>query len=272
MRLSQTGAFVGSLHYAAPEQLAGESADIDGRADLHALGLVLYELASGQHPYMDEDFRKVVVRVMKDEPRRVAEINPQPREGIDFNSLEMVRDAKVLIADDGIDLVVEVIGGVEPAKSFIEAALMNKKHVVTANKELIAARGAELIAAAERSGVPLLFEAAVGGGIPIIRPLSETLAGESVERVMGIVNGMSSSLAFIGIKVFPAVIVGGLDSVVGAVVGGLIIGLLENFAQFLDTEYLNWGNMYAIAPFYVLVIILVIRPYGLFGTADIERV
>ncbi len=55
-------------------------------------------------------------------------------------------------------------------------------------------------------------------------------------------------------------------------VGGLIIGLLENFAQFLDTEYLNWGNMYAIAPFYVLVIMLVSRPYGLFGTADIERV
>ncbi|HEY1363357.1 MAG TPA: branched-chain amino acid ABC transporter permease [Xanthobacteraceae bacterium] len=89
--------------------------------------------------------------------------------------------------------------------------------------------------------------------------------------VLGLVNAVSNSLAFIGIKVFPAVIVGGLDSIVGAVVGGLIIGILENLAEFVDGQYLRIGNMYTVAPFYVLIVILMIRPYGLFGTEDIER-
>jgi homoserine dehydrogenase len=74
----------------------------------------------------------------------------------------------------------------------ILAALEAGKPVISANKELIAVRGPELIAAAEKSGVPFLFEAAVGGGIPIIRPLSETLAGESIDRVLGIVNGTTN--------------------------------------------------------------------------------
>lgn len=90
--------------------------------------------------------------------------------------------------------------------------------------------------------------------------------------ILGVTNGVSSELAFIGIKVFPAVIVGGLDSIVGAVVGGLIIGVLENMAEFLDVEYLRWGNLYTIAPFYVLIILLMFKPYGLFGTKKVERV
>ena len=90
--------------------------------------------------------------------------------------------------------------------------------------------------------------------------------------VIGLVSAVSNSLAVIGIKVFPAVIVGGLDSIVGAIVGGLIIGVLENLAEFVDGQYLQVGNMYAVAPFYVLIVILMIRPYGLFGTPDIERV
>jgi branched-chain amino acid transport system permease protein len=90
--------------------------------------------------------------------------------------------------------------------------------------------------------------------------------------VVGVVNGVSSALSFYGIKVFPAVILGGLDSIVGAVLGGLIVGLLENWAQWLDAGWLNWGNMYTIAPFYALILILLIKPYGLFGTRDIERV
>jgi branched-chain amino acid transport system permease protein len=90
--------------------------------------------------------------------------------------------------------------------------------------------------------------------------------------VVGVVNGVSSALSFYGIKVFPAVILGGLDSVIGAVLGGLIIGVLENWAQYLDAGWLNWGNMVTIAPFYALVIILLIKPYGLFGTKNIERV
>lgn len=89
--------------------------------------------------------------------------------------------------------------------------------------------------------------------------------------VIGMVNGVSAGLAAFGIKVFPAVILGGLDSIVGAVVGGIIVGLLENVAEFVDGQVLHWGNLYTIVPFYVLVIILMIRPYGLFGTRDIER-
>lgn len=90
--------------------------------------------------------------------------------------------------------------------------------------------------------------------------------------VIGLVSAVSNSLAFIGIKVFPAVIVGGLDSIVGAIIGGLVIGVLENLAEFVDGQYLQFGNMYTVAPFYVLIIILMIRPYGLFGTPDIERI
>ncbi len=90
--------------------------------------------------------------------------------------------------------------------------------------------------------------------------------------VVGMVNGVSSALSFFGIKVFPVVILGGLDSIVGAIVGGLIIGVLENLAEFFDSQWLHLGNMYSIAPFYALVIILMIKPYGLFGTKDIERI
>jgi branched-chain amino acid transport system permease protein len=90
--------------------------------------------------------------------------------------------------------------------------------------------------------------------------------------IVAVVNGVSAGLSGYGIKVFPAVILGGLDSIAGAVLGGIIIGLLENLAHFVDSQYLHWGNLYEIAPFYVLIIILMIKPYGLFGTKDIERI
>jgi branched-chain amino acid transport system permease protein len=101
-----------------------------------------------------------------------------------------------------------------------------------------------------------------------ISAMVSAIAGVTV----GIVNGVSSALSFFGIKVFPAVILGGLDSIVGAVLGGIIIGVLENLSHFVDRQYLNWGNLYEIVPFYVLIIFLMIKPYGLFGTHDIERV
>jgi len=90
--------------------------------------------------------------------------------------------------------------------------------------------------------------------------------------IVAVVNGVSAGLSGYGIKVFPAAILGGLDSIAGAVLGGIIIGLLENLAHFVDSQYLHWGNLYEIAPFYVLIIILMIKPYGLFGTKDIERI
>ncbi|MEZ5175666.1 MAG: homoserine dehydrogenase [Acidimicrobiia bacterium] len=101
-------------------------------------------------------------------------------------------DPFAVVRDPTVDIVVEVMGGLKPARDLVLAALEAGKPVISANKELIAAEGPALIRAAERSGVPLLFEAAVGGGIPIIRPLSETLAGESIDRVLGIVNGTTN--------------------------------------------------------------------------------
>ena len=102
------------------------------------------------------------------------------------------RDTAAVVEDPDVDVVVEVIGGIEPARELILAAIKAGKPVVTANKELLANHGAELFGAAEAAGVDLLFEAAVGGGIPIVRPLRESLAGEGINRVMGIVNGTTN--------------------------------------------------------------------------------
>lgn len=104
----------------------------------------------------------------------------------------LTRDANEVVADPSIDVVVEVIGGIEPARELILAAMAAGKPVVTANKELLANHGAELYTAASAAGVDLLFEAAVAGGIPILRPLRESLAGEDVRRIMGIVNGTTN--------------------------------------------------------------------------------
>ncbi|HEX9970039.1 MAG TPA: homoserine dehydrogenase, partial [Acidimicrobiales bacterium] len=97
-----------------------------------------------------------------------------------------------VVADPDIDVIVEVIGGIEPARSLILHALKAGKPVVTANKELLANVGSELFEAAAASGVDLLYEASVAGGIPLIRPLRESLAGERIKRVMGIVNGTTN--------------------------------------------------------------------------------
>jgi len=112
--------------------------------------------------------------------------------GVDLAPGVLTHDAAGLVVDPEIDVVVEVIGGIEPARELILAAMKAGKPVVTANKELLANVGAELFVAAEEAGVDLLFEAAVGGGIPVIRPLRESLVGEEIRRVMGIVNGTTN--------------------------------------------------------------------------------
>jgi homoserine dehydrogenase len=104
----------------------------------------------------------------------------------------LTTDAAAVVADPSVDVVVEVIGGIEPARTLVLAALAAKKPVVTGNKELLANHGAELFDAADAAGVDLLFEAAVAGGIPLIRPLRESLVGERIERVLGIVNGTTN--------------------------------------------------------------------------------
>ena len=104
----------------------------------------------------------------------------------------LTRDAASVVADPTVDVVVEVIGGIEPARELISTAIANGKPVVTANKELLANVGHELWAQSDAAGVDLLFEAAVAGGIPLIRALRESLRGEPVTRVMGIVNGTTN--------------------------------------------------------------------------------
>jgi len=101
-------------------------------------------------------------------------------------------DAETLVARDDVDVVIEVIGGIEPARGLILSALRHGASVVTANKVLLAEDGASLFAAAEEAGRDLYYEAAVAGAIPILRPLRESLAGDRVTRVLGIVNGTTN--------------------------------------------------------------------------------
>jgi homoserine dehydrogenase len=126
------------------------------------------------------------------ELRKVAVRDPDKARSFEIDRSLVTTDPAAVVDDPDVRLVVEVMGGLEPAGEMVLRALRAGKPVVTANKALLAERGPELFAAAEGSGVPLLFEAAVGGGIPIIRPLSETLAGEQIERVIGIVNGTTN--------------------------------------------------------------------------------
>jgi homoserine dehydrogenase len=113
----------------------------------------------------------------------------RPREGLDIRALPMVGDATRVLDDPTIHVVVELVGGLEPARTFILRALAAGKHVVTANKALLAHHGAELYEEARRRGVSLGFEAAVAGGIPLIRAVKEGLVANRVLSLAGIVNG-----------------------------------------------------------------------------------
>lgn len=123
---------------------------------------------------------------------RVAVRNPDKVRPFDLPADRVTTDPMEVVHDPGVQLVVELMGGLDPAGEIVEEALRAGKAVVTANKELVAARGLELTSLAEDQGVALLYEAAVGGGIPIIRPLSQSLAGERLTRVAGIVNGTTN--------------------------------------------------------------------------------
>lgn len=104
----------------------------------------------------------------------------------------VVSDFEAIADNPEIDVVVEVMGGIEPAKSFVERSIEKGKSVVTANKELMAKHGEEILRAASASGVDVYYEASVGGGIPIIRPLRQCLAGNKIIKIMGIVNGTTN--------------------------------------------------------------------------------
>ena len=104
----------------------------------------------------------------------------------------LTTDAGSIIEDPEVDIVVEVMGGTEPAGDLILAALRAGKHVVSANKELMSVRGGEILQAAEAAGVDIAYEASVGGGIPILLPLKQSLAGNVINQILGIVNGTTN--------------------------------------------------------------------------------
>lgn len=105
---------------------------------------------------------------------------------------KIVHDFSVIEKDDSVELVVETMGGLNPAYPFVKACLEAGKHVVTSNKALVAAHGTELLQIAKEKQVNFLFEASVGGGIPIIRPLYQCLMGEKIEEITGILNGTTN--------------------------------------------------------------------------------
>ncbi len=123
---------------------------------------------------------------------RVAVHDVSKQRPVDLADGVLTDDADALVVDPDVDVVVELMGGMEPARRLIGAALKAGKPVITANKEVIASAGAELVQVAAKAGVGLLYEAAVAGAIPLLRPLRESLAGDRLRRVMGIVNGTTN--------------------------------------------------------------------------------
>jgi homoserine dehydrogenase len=123
---------------------------------------------------------------------RVAVRDPSKRRDVPLDPGVFTASAMDVVDDPSVDIVCELIGGGEPAGSLVLAAFERDKPVVTANKELLATRGRELFDAADAKGLDLYFEAAVGGGVPLIRPLKESLTGDRLTRVLGIVNGTTN--------------------------------------------------------------------------------
>lgn len=135
----------------------------------------------GRHPLLQEiDIYRVGVRSLT-KPRAV-ELSPEV----------ITTDLEAIVNDPAVDIVVELMGGLEPARTLILTAINNGKHVVTANKAVISRFGAEIFTSANQAGVYVLLEAAVGGGIPVIQPLKQSLSVNRISAIMGIVNGTTN--------------------------------------------------------------------------------
>lgn len=124
--------------------------------------------------------------------KRIADVDLKTDRGVSVKPGILTKNAAEVIGDPEIDIVMELIGGIEPAKTFILQAIQNGKHVVTANKALLALHGDEIFRAAQRFGVDVNFEASVGGGIPLIRSIKEGLVANRIQSIFGILNGTSN--------------------------------------------------------------------------------
>lgn len=153
---------------------------------LGTVGTGVYKVLKTQEPEMMQKIgckvkiSKILVRNLEKAAKKVEDPSILTN---DWNSI---------VSDPSIELVIELMGGLSPAKEYIMQALNAGKHVVTANKDLVAVAGKELLDTAQENQVDFLFEAAVAGGIPIIRPLKQCLAGNHIDEVMGIVNGTTN--------------------------------------------------------------------------------
>ena len=121
--------------------------------------------------------------------KKISDLDIKRDRGIKLPGVQLTTDARDIFTDPDIDVVVELIGGYKPAREFILEAIKNKKHVVTANKALLAVHGEEIYAAAEKTGVTVGFEASVAGGIPILAAVRSGLAANNIRSIYGIVNG-----------------------------------------------------------------------------------
>src|SRR5438067_8217615 len=133
--------------------------------------------------------RKVGARL---QIQRIAVRDLNKKRAVDVDRSLLTNNASDVLDDPAIDVVCELIGGVSPAKEFVLRALANGKHVVTANKEMIAKEGHDIMEEASKRKLDFQFEGSVGGGIPIIQPMKNALAGNAVQEVMGIVNGTTN--------------------------------------------------------------------------------
>ena len=152
-------------------------------------------VASGIPFLLQENGEKITseagteIQIAKVLVRDDAEKDALLAKGHDFN---FVTDISAILNDDTVDIVIELMGRIEPAKTFITQALQAKKHVVTANKDLLAVHGTDLLKVATDNGVVLYYEAAVAGGIPILRTLANSYTADKITKILGVVNGTSN--------------------------------------------------------------------------------
>jgi homoserine dehydrogenase len=159
------------------------------RVGLLGCGTVGTAVARLLHDHREDIARRAGCRL---EVSKVAVRDPSKRRDVPLHPSAFTADPMEVIDDLDVDIVCELMGGSEPAGSLILAAFDRDKPVVTANKELLSTRGRELFDASDAKGLDLYFEAAVAGGIPLVRPLKESLTGERLTRIIGIVNGTTN--------------------------------------------------------------------------------
>ena len=159
------------------------------RVGLLGCGTVGSAVARLLHEHREDIARRAGCRL---EVSKVAVRDAAKRRGVPLRPSAFTADPMQVIDDPDVDIVCELMGGSEPAGSLILAAFDRDRPVVTANKELLSTRGRELFDASDTKGLDLYFEAAVGGGIPLVRPLKESLTGERITRIIGIVNGTTN--------------------------------------------------------------------------------